>query len=198
MSGRKEAFTYVEEKNTHHGIVGSDAYGRRVRGGSIFRYTVRPCRSRFKHGKSKCKKTGEQPLSIGVQWRNAQNVKGLKINQSTRQDVYDKIGEPEQKADSRNPFDLYSWNMGNPGYGFSYHRNGKISEIRYFGTGVERRLNLGSVTPDILSKQIGSADKILTVPKTGETDYVYHTGQYELHFVIGSDQKADHVNLKAR
>ena len=41
----------------------------------------------------------------------------------------------------------------------------KISEIRYFGTGVERRLNLGSVTPDVLSKQIGSADKILTVPK---------------------------------
>ena len=65
-------------------------------------------------------------------------------------------------------------------------------------TGVERRLNLGSVTPDVLSKQIGSADKILTVPKTGETDYVYHTGQYELRFVIGSDQKADHVNLKAR
>lgn len=127
-----------------------------------------------------------------------QNVRGLKINQSTRQDVYDKIGEPEQKADSRNPFDLYSWNMGNPGYGFSYHKNGKISEIRYFGTGVERRLNLGSVTPDVLSKQIGSADKILTVPKTGETDYVYHTGQYELRFVIGSDQKADHVNLKAR
>lgn len=127
-----------------------------------------------------------------------QHVKGLKINQSTRQDVYDKIGEPEQKADSRNPFDLYSWNMGNPGYGFSYHKNGKISEIRYFGTGVERRLNLGGVTPDVLIKQIGSADKILTVPKTGETDYVYHTGQYELRFVIGSDQKADHVSLKAR
>ncbi|MEH7663388.1 DUF4309 domain-containing protein, partial [Bacillus velezensis] len=43
-----------------------------------------------------------------------------------------------------------------------------------------------------------SAEKILTVTKTGETDYVYHTGQYELRFVIGSDQKADHVNLKAR
>ncbi len=27
-----------------------------------------------------------------------QNVRGLKINQSTRQDVYDKIGEPEQKS----------------------------------------------------------------------------------------------------
>ncbi|KXZ13425.1 YjgB family protein [Bacillus nakamurai] len=127
-----------------------------------------------------------------------QDVKGLKINQSTKQDVYDKIGEPERKADGSNPFDLYSWNMGHPGYGFSYHKNGTISEIRYFGTGVERRFNLGSVTPDVLSKQIGSADKILAIPGTGETDYVYNTGHYELHFVIGSDQKADHVNLKAR
>ncbi|MBT2573756.1 YjgB family protein [Bacillus sp. ISL-51] len=127
-----------------------------------------------------------------------QDVKGLKINQSTKQDVYDKIGEPERKADGSNPFDLYSWNMGHPGYGFSYRENGTISEIRYFGTGVERRFNLGSVTPDVLSKQIGSADKTLAVPGTGETDYVYNTGDYELHFVIGSGQKADHVNVKAR
>lgn len=73
-----------------------------------------------------------------------------------------------------------------------------ISEIRYFGTGVERRLNLGGVTPDVLSDQIGPADRILTVPFTDEIDYIYDTGHYELHFVIGKDQTADHVNLRAR
>ncbi|MCY9188574.1 YjgB family protein [Bacillus mojavensis] len=132
--------------------------------------------------------TGEMP----------QQVQGLTMNKSTKGDVHAKMGEPERPAGGNNMFDLYSWNMGNPGYGFSYNKDMTISEIRYFGTGVERRLNLGGVTPDVLSDQIGPADRILTVPFTDEIDYIYDTGRYELHFVIGEDQTANHVNLRAR
>ncbi|MGF7533596.1 YjgB family protein [Bacillus mexicanus] len=132
--------------------------------------------------------TGEMP----------QQAQGLTVNKSTRGDVHAQLGEPERPAGRDNQFDLYHWNMGNPGYGFSYHKDMTISEIRYFGTSVERRLNLGGVTPEVLQNQLGPANRILTVPFTDEIDYVYDTGRYELHFVIGKDQTADHVNLHAK
>lgn len=122
-------------------------------------------------------------------------VYGLKINDSTKGDVHKKIGLPEEPANKDNPFDRYHGSMGQASYAFAYHKDGTISEIRYFGTQVERQQNLGGITPAVLSKQIGSADKILSVPDTNEIDYVYQTGKYELHFVVGSDQKVDHVNL---
>lgn len=78
-----------------------------------------------------------------------QDIEGLKVNKSTQSDVYNKIGEPEKKADAGNRFDLYSSNMGNPGYGFSYNKDNTISQIRYFGTGVERQQNLGGITPAV-------------------------------------------------
>lgn len=94
--------------------------------------------------------------------------------------------------------------MGQPGYGFAYNKDNTISEIRNFGTAVERQTNLGGITPDLLKKQLGRADKILKDPGTGEKDYVYKTGRYELHFVIGDnpiisgyDQTVNHVNLTA-
>ncbi|WP_088053038.1 YjgB family protein [Virgibacillus dakarensis] len=127
--------------------------------------------------------TGEMPSA----------VHGLKINKSTKRDVHQKLGSPQKV---KGQFDLYSWNMGNPGYGFSYNKDNTISEIRNFGTGVERQTNLGGITPAVLSEQIGSPDKILAVPDTNEMDFVYETGDYELHFVVGSDQTVDHVNLK--
>ncbi|KAF1680775.1 YjgB family protein [Bacillus sp. SKDU12] len=127
-----------------------------------------------------------------------QQAQGLTVNKSTRGDVHAQLGEPERPAGGDNQFDLYHWNMGNPGYGFSYHKDMTISEIRYFGTSVERRLNLGGVTPEVLQNQLGPANRILTVPFTDEIDYVYDTGRYELHFVIGKDQTADHVNLHAK
>ncbi|MCY8720787.1 MULTISPECIES: YjgB family protein [unclassified Bacillus (in: firmicutes)] len=132
--------------------------------------------------------TGEMP----------QQVQGLTINKSTKGDVHAALGEPERPVGGDNRFDLYHWNMGQPGYGFSYHEDMTISEIRYFGTGVERQLNLGGVTPEVLRNELGPANRVLTVPFTDEIDYVYDTGQYELHFVIGTDQTADHVNLKAK
>lgn len=128
------------------------------------------------------------------------NVQGLQINESNKQDVHNKLGKPV-KVDGQ--FDLYSWDMGNPGYGFAYNKDNSISEIRNFGTAVERQTNLGDITPDLLGNQLGSADKILNVPRTDETDYVYETGKYEIHFIIGDnpimegpDQTVNHVNLK--
>lgn len=120
-------------------------------------------------------------------------VHGLKINKSTKKDVHQKLGNP-QKVNGQ--FDLYGWDMGNRGYGFAYNKDNTISEIRNFGTGVERQTNLGGITPAVLNDQLGSADKILAVPDTREMDYVYKTGDYELHFVVGSDYTVDHVNLK--
>ncbi|GAA0610465.1 YjgB family protein [Virgibacillus siamensis] len=120
-------------------------------------------------------------------------VQGLKINKSTKKDVHQRLGNPPKV---KGQFDLYGWNMGNPGYGFAYNKDNTISEIRNFGTGVERQTNLGGITPAVMSEQIGSADKILAVPNTNEMDFVYETGDYELHFVVGSDHTVDHVNLK--
>jgi|SRR5699024_45391 len=117
----------------------------------------------------------------------------LTINKSTKEDIHEKLGTPE-KVEGR--FNLYHWEMGNPGYGFAYNEDDTVSEIRYFGTGVERDQNLEGITPAILDEQLGQADEIYTVPGTNETDYVYNTDEYELHFVVGSDQTVDYVNLK--
>ncbi|CAN2253142.1 YjgB family protein [Bacillus vallismortis] len=125
-------------------------------------------------------------------------AQGLVINKSTKGDVHAALGEPERPIAGDNRFELYRWNMGQPGYGFSYHQDMTISEIRYFGTGVERQQNVGGVTPEVLRNELGRANRVLTVPFTDEIDYVYDTGQYELHFVMGTDQAADHVNLKAK
>ncbi|WP_188455744.1 YjgB family protein [Virgibacillus oceani] len=128
------------------------------------------------------------------------NIQGLKINDSTKKAVHQKLGSPHEV---NNQFDLYGWNMGNPGYGFAYNNDNTISEIRNFGTGVERQTNLGGITPDLLANELGHADKVLDVPMTDETDYVYRTGDYELHFIVGDnpiiegyDKTVNHVNLK--
>ena len=93
-----------------------------------------------------------------------QNVKGLEINQSTRQDVYNKIGEPEQKQTAAIHLIYTAGTWETPVMDFPIIKRKNLGNT-LFWNGVERRLNLGSVTPDVLSKQIGSADKILTVPK---------------------------------
>ncbi|MDY0395725.1 YjgB family protein [Virgibacillus halophilus] len=131
-------------------------------------------------------------------------VHGLTVHKSTKEDVHQKLGEPEEPATKDNPFDRYHGSMGNPSYAISYDKNDKVNEIRNFGTNVERQTNLGGITPAVLSEQIGSPDKILDVPDTNELDYVYKTDDYELHFVIGDNpiikghkQTVNHVNLKA-
>lgn len=58
--------------------------------------------------------------------------------------------------------------MGNPGFAFHYDAKGKIDEIRYFGTNVEKETNIGGMTPSLLKKQLGPADSVSTIPQTKE------------------------------
>jgi hypothetical protein len=127
--------------------------------------------------------TGQMPFA----------AEGLKINKSTKKDVHKALGTPEMVSGG---FDYYHAEMGHPGFAFAYNKNKTISQIRYFGTNVERKDNLGSITPKVLSKQIGSADYIRGVKGTNEINYIYKTGKYELEFIVGKDHTVNHVNLK--
>ncbi|EIT86948.1 hypothetical protein A374_01794 [Fictibacillus macauensis ZFHKF-1] len=120
------------------------------------------------------------------------------IAKTTMKAIHKQWGEPSTPRSKRQPFETYHAEMGNPGYAFSYYKNDTLKEIRFLGTNVERKHGLGSVTPKLLIKEIGKPSKILTVPNTHEKDYVYHRGSYDLHFIIGKDGKAAHVNLKKR
>lgn len=124
------------------------------------------------------------------------NAKGLIINDSTQKDVHKRWGPPEEPITKDNPFDIYHATMGQPGYGFSYHKDKTIKEIRYFGTNVERQHNLGGITVKVLSHEIGSADHIRSVPGTGEVNYIYNTDNFQIQFIIGKDGTTSHVNLK--
>lgn len=97
MSGKKEAFTYVEEKTLVTGLSAVMLTGCAF-GAEAFSDT-QPVHAA---AASKTENQRAQEL-VNSLYQSAfkgempQHVKGLKINQSTRQDVYNKIGEPEQK-----------------------------------------------------------------------------------------------------
>lgn len=85
---------------------------------------------------------------------------------------------------------------------FTMIAKGKIDEIRYFGTNVEKETNIGGMTPSLLKKQLGPADSVSTIPQTKEKKYVYQTGDYELEFIVGHDPDMSqheltvlHINL---
>ena len=118
------------------------------------------------------------------------------INEDTREDVRDTFGQPP--TEDNGSFDVYPAEMGHPGYAFGFNGAGTVTQIRYFGTNVERQTNLGSITPKVLEREIGGADHIRDVVGTNEIDYIYQTGDYELHFIIGDDQTVDHINLKGK
>ncbi|WP_409296611.1 YjgB family protein [Peribacillus sp. SCS-26] len=124
------------------------------------------------------------------------NAESFILHKTTRTDIQDRWGPAPMPRTTDSPFDIYGANMGNPGYGFSYDKNNIVKEIRFFGTNVERGHNLGGITAAVLGRELGSADYIRSIPGTGETSYIYETGNYELQFVIGTDGTADHVNLK--
>lgn len=128
-------------------------------------------------------------------------AKGFKIGVQTKKDVHHKLGNPYPET-GQSSFDLYHAEMGNPGFAFHYDAKGKIDEIRYFGTNVEKETNIGGMTPSLLKKQLGQADSVSTIPQTKEKKYVYRTGDYELEFIVGHDpdisqQKLTvlHINL---
>ncbi|KAF9120151.1 hypothetical protein BGX30_003340 [Mortierella sp. GBA39] len=123
-------------------------------------------------------------------------VSGLTVGKSTRQDVLHKIGEPENPMKDADGFDVYSANMGNPGYAIHY-KLGKIREMRYFGTNVERQTNIGGITMKML-KQNWYAPSSVSTFKTGnktQTKLTYNRGNYKLEFIFNSATELDHINL---
>ncbi|MDN4526122.1 YjgB family protein [Fictibacillus fluitans] len=117
------------------------------------------------------------------------------IGKSTKADVHEKWGPPSTPISKTSDFEIYHAEMGNPGYAFSYDKNNIIKEIRNLGTNVERDHSIGGITVKMLGDEIGSADHIRHLRETGETSYIYETGDFELEFIIGKNGKADHVNL---
>ncbi|MBD8136617.1 YjgB family protein [Bacillus sp. CFBP 13597] len=120
---------------------------------------------------------------------------GLKINENTQKEVYETFGSPPEPGNTDETFDYYHAEMGHPGFAFAYNADKTISQIRYFGTNVERDHNLGSITPKVLGNQLGSADEIRHISSTNEINYIYKTGNYELQFIVGENQTVDHINL---
>lgn len=128
-------------------------------------------------------------------------AEGLKMGVQTKKDVHHKLGNPYPET-AQSSFDIYHAEMGNPGFAFHYDTKGKIDEIRYFGTNVEKETNIGGMTPSLLKKQLGQADSVSTIPQTKEKKYVYQTGDYELEFIVGHDPDVNqqeltvlHINL---
>jgi len=120
----------------------------------------------------------------------------LTVGKSTRQDVINTIGEPSISRKHADDFDLYSANMGSPGYAISYKLN-KIREIRYYGTNVERQTNIGGITMKML-KQNWYAPASTTTCNNGDstqTKLTYHRGAYKLEFIFNSSTDLDHINL---
>lgn len=126
-------------------------------------------------------------------------VSGLTIGRSTKQDVIQKIGQPEMPGKDADDFDLYGANMGNPGYAFNY-KLGKIREMRYFGTNVERQTNIGGITMNMLKRNWFKPSSTATFKngKTTQTKLTYIRGDYKLEFIFNSSTELDHINLTAK
>jgi len=126
-------------------------------------------------------------------------VSGLTVGKSTKQQVFQKIGEPALPGKTADAFDLYGANMGNPGYAFSYKQN-KIREMRYFGTNVERQTNIGGITIKMLKQHWYAPSSTSTFKngKTTQTKLTYIRGNYKLEFIFNSSTDLDHINLTAK
>ncbi|MFF2909056.1 YjgB family protein [Paenibacillus sp. NPDC057934] len=124
------------------------------------------------------------------------SVSGFTVGKSTRQDVYKLFGEPEQKGNNADAFELYHAEMGHPGYAFSYKLD-KIREMRYFGTNIERQTNIGGITMSMLKKNwfAPNATTIIKNGKLKQTKLTYVRGDYKLEFIFNSSTDLDHINL---
>ncbi|MCH1639978.1 YjgB family protein [Paenibacillus timonensis] len=123
-------------------------------------------------------------------------VAGLTVGKSSKKDVIKLIGEPSIAGKGSLAFDLYSANMGNPGYAFSYAK-GTIQEMRYFGTNVERQTNIGGITMKMLMQYWFAPDAASTIKngKAKQTKLTYLRGDFKLEFVFNSSTDLDHINL---
>ena len=108
--------------------------------------------------------------------------------------------EPMAERKKASDFDLYSADMGSPGYAFLYDKSDKIKEIRYWGTNVERQTNIGGITMSMVKKHWFAPDSTKTF-KTGnkkQTKLTYIRGNYKLEFIFNSSTDLDHINLLAK
>ncbi|MCK8489346.1 YjgB family protein [Paenibacillus sp. MBLB2552] len=123
-------------------------------------------------------------------------VSGLTVGKNTRKDVIKLIGDPSIAGKGSLAFDLYSANMGNPGYALSYTK-GTIQEMRYFGTNVERQTNIGGITMKMLKQNWFAPDASSTIKNgnTKQTKLTYIRGEYSLEFIFNSSTDLDHINL---
>ena len=123
-------------------------------------------------------------------------VSNLTVGKSTRKEVIKTIGEPEQPRKNANGYDVYSANMGNPGYAITY-KSDKIREMRYFGTNVERQTNIGGITMNMVKQHWLAPNSTTTIKngKTKQTKFTYIRGNYKVEFIFNSSTDLDHINL---
>ncbi|MCM3629764.1 YjgB family protein [Paenibacillus glycanilyticus] len=126
------------------------------------------------------------------------NFHDFTIGSTTRQSVIKTIGQAESPAKDSDDFDVYHAEMGHPGYAISY-KLGKIKEMRYFGTNVERDTNLGGITVQMLVQHWGTPNQSVVIKsgKTVQKKVTYVRGKYQLEFIFdGTNGKGlNHINL---
>ncbi|SFJ16294.1 protein of unknown function [Paenibacillus sp. UNC496MF] len=126
------------------------------------------------------------------------NFHNFTLGSTTHETVLKTIGEAESPATDADGFDVYHAEMGHPGYAINY-KLGKIREMRYFGTNVERQTNLGGITVRMLVQHWGApnASTLIKSGKTVQKKLTYVRGKYELEFIFNgtSGTGLDHINL---
>ncbi|MEW4372190.1 YjgB family protein [Paenibacillus kandeliae] len=124
------------------------------------------------------------------------DVREFTIGKSKRVDVMKRFGSAEIPRTSAAGFDTYTATMGSPGYSFRY-TNDVLSEIRYYGTNVERQTNIGGITMKLLRQQwyAPSATSTIVNGKQKQTKVTYNRGDYKLEFIFNTSTDLDHINL---
>ncbi|CAI6040677.1 YjgB family protein [Cohnella sp. JJ-181] len=126
------------------------------------------------------------------------NFHSFTIGSTTHDTVIKAIGEAESPAKDADGFDVYHAEMGHPGYAINY-KLGKIREMRYFGTNVERETNLGGISARMLFQHWGTPNEsvLIKAGKTVQKKVTYVRGKYQLEFIFNnkSGLDLDHINL---
>ncbi|CAM3279889.1 YjgB family protein [Paenibacillus lupini] len=126
------------------------------------------------------------------------NFHSFTLGKTSHETVIKTIGKAESPATDADGFDVYHAEMGHPGYAINY-KLGKIREMRYFGTNVERQTNLGGITVRMLIQQWGAPNESVLIKsgKTVQKKITYVRGKYQLEFIFNgtSGTGLDHINL---
>ncbi|SFF07713.1 protein of unknown function [Paenibacillus catalpae] len=126
------------------------------------------------------------------------NFHSFTIGKTTHETVIKTIGKAESPAKDADGFDVYHAEMGHPGYAINY-KLGKIREMRYFGTNVERQTNLGGISVRMLVHNWGAPNESVLIKsgKITQKKITYVRGKYQLEFIFNgtSGTGLDHINL---